>query len=354
MQVNFIDYIDIISGGTPKTSISEYWNGDIPWLAIDDFKSCNRYVYSTTKTITKLGLEKSSTNLLHKNDIIISARGTVGKLALISKDMAFNQSCFGLRVKKDKEKELNPLFLYYYLLENLKYLLKVKHDSIFDTINLESFKYIAIDLPLRLIQDKIAEILSNIDNQIERNNTMVKTLQVLGNIIYSKNIKETNLFFTLDENKIKTGKQDANFATSNGKYKFFTCSEDSFLCDSYEFEGKNILIAGNGNFNVKFYDGYFNAYQRTYVIKEEEIYGNLYYTYSYNTQLLLKGANGSIVKFITIGMLKDIQIPCFSDKTNNTLNSIVSEISCIKQDIDILNKLKQTLLPLLINGQLVV
>lgn len=176
----------------------------------------------------------------------------------------------------------------------------------------------------------------------------------MGNTIYSKNIKETDSFFTLDEDKIKTGKQDANFATPNGKYKFFTCSEDSFLCDSYEFEGKNILIAGNGNFNVKFYDGRFNAYQRTYVIKDEEIYGNLYYTYSYNTQSLLKGANGSIIKFMTIGMLKDIQIPCFSDETNNTLNSIVSEISYIKQDIDNLNKLKQTLLPLLINGQLVV
>lgn len=174
----------------------------------------------------------------------------------------------------------------------------------------------------------------------------------MGNTIYSKNIKETTSFFTLNEDKIKTGKQDANFATPNGQYKFFTCSEDNFLCNSYEFEGKNILIAGNGNFNVKFYDGKFNAYQRTYIIKDDEIFGNLYYTYNYNTQLLLKGANGSIIKFMTIGMLKDIQIPCFSKEVNSILNNIVLEISLIKQDVDKLNNLKQQLLPLLINGQI--
>ena len=174
----------------------------------------------------------------------------------------------------------------------------------------------------------------------------------MGSTIYSKNIKKTKTFFTISEDKIKTGKQDANFATHNGKYKFFTCSEESFLCDDYEFEGKNILIAGNGNFNVKFYDGKFNAYQRTYIIKNDDIFGNLFYTYFYNTQSLLKGANGSIIKFMTIGMLKDIQIPCFSKEINNILNSVVLRISNINEETNKLNNLKNKLLPLLINGQL--
>ena len=348
MIVNFLENIEIISGGTPKTSVDEYWNGDIPWISIDDFKNSNRYVLETSKYITNKGLEKSATNLLHKNDIIISARGSVGKIALIKKDMAFNQSCFGLRVKNTK---INPVFLFYYLRENVYKLLPINHGSTFDTINTKTFETIKIDLPDRPIQDKIVEILSNIDNQIERNNEMTKRLQVLGNTIYSKNVKETNDFFIIDESKIKTGKQDANFATPNGNYKFFTCSEDSFLCDSYEFDGKNILIAGNGNFNVKFYDGKFNAYQRTYVIKDDTIYGNLYYTYSYNTQSLLKGANGSIIKFMTIGMLKDIPIPDFSREVNDALNNIVYEINKIKQENDNLNQLKSKLLPLLINGQ---
>ena len=94
--------IDIIGGGTPKTSIEEYWNGSIPWLSVKDFNDDYRKVYKTEKTITELGLNKSSTKLLQENDLIISARGTVGELAQIPIPMAFNQSCYGLRGKKDK------------------------------------------------------------------------------------------------------------------------------------------------------------------------------------------------------------------------------------------------------------
>ena len=110
MLVNLIDYVDIISGGTPRTQINEYRNGNIPWLTIDDFRDANKYVYIALKFITNAGLQNSATNILHKNDIIISARGTVGKIALIYQDMAFNQSCFGLRVKDTCI--LNPEFLF--------------------------------------------------------------------------------------------------------------------------------------------------------------------------------------------------------------------------------------------------
>ena len=88
---------EIISGGTPKTSIAEYWNGNIFWLSVKDFNTDSKYVYKSEKTITELGLKNSSTNILQKGDIIISARGTVGELAMIPYDMAFNQSCYGIR-----------------------------------------------------------------------------------------------------------------------------------------------------------------------------------------------------------------------------------------------------------------
>ena len=113
MLVNLIDYVNVVSGGTPKTQIKEYWNGNIPWLTIDDFRDVNKYVYRTLKSITNAGLQNSATNILHTNDIIISARGTVGKIALIYQDMAFNQSCFGLQVKETNI--LNQEYLFYYL-----------------------------------------------------------------------------------------------------------------------------------------------------------------------------------------------------------------------------------------------
>ena len=70
------DLIDLIGGGTPKTSIPDYWNGEIPWLSVVDFNNGKKYVNESEKKITQHGLENSSTKLLEKDDIIISARGT--------------------------------------------------------------------------------------------------------------------------------------------------------------------------------------------------------------------------------------------------------------------------------------
>ena len=185
MLVKLLNYVEIISGGTPKTNVSAYWNGNIPWIAIDDFKETNKYIYETKKCITYDGLKNSNTNILRNKDIIISARGTVGKLALIHHDMAFNQSCFGIHIK-DKLK-LDPEYLFYYLKSNLIFILKKSQGAIFDSINLDSFKYIEIDLPPIIEQIKCTEILSSIDFQIERNNAMVKRLQVL--MLWSKDYK---------------------------------------------------------------------------------------------------------------------------------------------------------------------
>src|SRR5690554_2888107 len=84
------EVINLIGGGTPKTSVSEYWNGDIPWLSVVDFNNENRWVSSAEKSITELGLKNSSTKLLNIGDIIISARGTVGVMAQLKNEMAFN------------------------------------------------------------------------------------------------------------------------------------------------------------------------------------------------------------------------------------------------------------------------
>ena len=82
------DVIELIGGGTPKTTNSAYWGGDIPWISVVDFASETHWVDNTEKTITQLGLDDSSTKLLKAGDIIISARGTVGELAQLRKPMA--------------------------------------------------------------------------------------------------------------------------------------------------------------------------------------------------------------------------------------------------------------------------
>ncbi|MCM1474075.1 MAG: restriction endonuclease subunit S [Muribaculaceae bacterium] len=169
-----------MGGGTPKTSCAEYWNGDIPWLSVKDFNNDNRYVYSTEKTITQSGLEHSSTKLLQKDDIIISARGTVGEMAMIPFPMAFNQSCYGIRGKEYVDKS----FLYY-LLKNSIYKLKaLTHGSVFDTITKNTFAEIDINLPDLETQKKTGYLLGLLDNKIELNNRINKNLEEQAQAIF--------------------------------------------------------------------------------------------------------------------------------------------------------------------------
>lgn len=166
--------MDIIGGGTPKTSNPEYWNGNIPWLSVKDFNNDYRYVYETEKAITQAGLDNSSTKMLKRNDSIISARGTVGEMAMIPFPMAFNQSCYGLRAKKGL---VDAEYLYYLIKHNVVVLKKNTHGSVFDTITHDTFDDIEVELPSLKEQKVVASILRNLDDKIEVNNEINKNLE---------------------------------------------------------------------------------------------------------------------------------------------------------------------------------
>ena len=172
-QIPIIECIDLIGGGTPKTSVAEYWDGDIPWLSVKDFNNDYRHVYTTEKHITEAGLNNSSTKLLQKDDIIISARGTVGEMAMIPFPMAFNQSCYGIRAKEG----VSSTFLYYLLKNSISKLKRMTHGSVFDTITRDTFATLIVGIPDRSTQDTIAEILAAIDDKIEINNKINDNLQ---------------------------------------------------------------------------------------------------------------------------------------------------------------------------------
>ena len=181
MIIKFKEAVDIISGGTPNTKTPAYWNGSIPWLSVVDFGNVNKYVESTEKTITEEGLKNSATKMLLAEDIILSARGTVGAMAMLKCPMAFNQSCFGLRAK---EAVLNQQFLYYFLRFYMKNIAKKSQGSVFDTINLDTFDMITLDIPSILVQEKIACILSDIDAKIDNNNAIAAELEDMAKDLY--------------------------------------------------------------------------------------------------------------------------------------------------------------------------
>ena len=175
------DLCELIGGGTPKTTVSEYWGGNIPWLSVTDFNTGRKFCFDAEKKITERGLKESSTKILKKGQIIISARGTVGVISMLGKDMAFNQSNYGVDAKK--ELTTND-FLYYLLKDNLANFISVSYGAVFDTITKETFNQINISLPTLPEQNLIAETLSSLDDKIDLLHRQNKTLEALAETLF--------------------------------------------------------------------------------------------------------------------------------------------------------------------------
>lgn len=211
------DIVDIISGGTPKTSVSDYWGGNIPWISIKDFNFGNVYINQTEKSITQMGLNNSSTNILKKNDIIISARGTVGCLAIINRKMAFNQSCYGIRVKN--EIQINPKYLYWYL-KNIMNELKTKtHGSVFDTIIKTDLENLKVNIPDIKVQNIVATIIDNITKKIMCNN------EINNNLYELMKIKFNDYIDNMEEYEESVLSKIANYKNGLAMQKFRPVNE---------------------------------------------------------------------------------------------------------------------------------
>lgn len=176
------DLINLIGGGTPKTNVAEYWNGNIPWLSVVDFGGDTKYVYDTEKHITEAGLQNSSTKILKQGQLIISARGTIGAMAILKRDMAFNQSCYGIDATEYSSND----FLYYLIKQNLIELKSKANGAVFDTITRETFNHIEVSVPKIEAQNKIAFILSSLDEKIENNLNTNKTLEEIARTIFKE------------------------------------------------------------------------------------------------------------------------------------------------------------------------
>ena len=113
--------------------------------------------------------------------------------------------------------------------------------------------------------------------------------------------------------KIKTGKLDANASSDDGEYPFFTCSIEPLKISSFSYDCECCLVAGNGDLNVKYYNGKFDAYQRTYIIesldKEKLDVMYLYFFLCSYIEVLRKQSIGGVIKYIKLGNLTDALIP---------------------------------------------
>ena len=218
-EYRYTDLATIIGGGTPKTSVSDYWNGEIPWLSVKDFLPVTKYVYDTEKHISELGLLNSSTKLLEKNDIVISARGTIGAMAMIPYPMCFNQSCFGLRGNNIVDKN----FLYYLTQTKVNELRKSAHGSVFDTITRETFDNLRCLVPPLQTQQKIGNILSSLDSKIELNKRINDNLEQQAQALFKS--------WFVDN-------PDSNWANTS-------LSEVASFVGGYSYKGEELAVSSN-------------------------------------------------------------------------------------------------------------
>ena len=140
--VPFTEIADVLSGGTPKTTMQEFWGGSIPFFSPKDAPE-SFYVTNTEKSITEIGLRKCNSKLYEKDTVFITARGTVGKVVMPSMDMAMNQSCYALRGKKG----ISQLYLFLTTREQVDYLKKNTGGATFDTIVIDTFRGMLIVKP---------------------------------------------------------------------------------------------------------------------------------------------------------------------------------------------------------------
>ncbi len=182
-DTSLFDIIILVGGGTPKTMVAEYWDGNIGWLAGGDISSHHKgFISKTEKTITQTGLEKSSAKLLPKYATVISARGTVGKYCLLAEPMTFSQSNYGVLPKFED----CYFFIYLLISHSVEELQAAAYGSVFDTITTKTFQEHNITLPDEKIVKEFEEEIKPYFTKIESNTKQIQTLENLRDTLLPK------------------------------------------------------------------------------------------------------------------------------------------------------------------------
>lgn len=224
-------------------------------------------------------------------------------------------------------------FIYYYLL----------HKKIPDTGYNRHFKWVKeLEFPEipRSIQSDIVQKFEVLNDLISRKNKLLELFDILIKSRFDELIigdKCDRLLFN-DLFFCSTGKLDSNAAVKGGRYPFFTCAKEIFYINDYAFDQEALLLAGNnaaGKYDVKYYNGKFNAYQRTYVLslRKKGIYSIFKKQLEDKLEYLQIQSKGSTTRYLTMGILKkltfyvpDMEIQLKLDKEIQQINKLKSDV----------------------------
>jgi type I restriction enzyme S subunit len=342
----------VTSGGTPKANVSSYYYPPIiPWLKTKEVNYCR--ITETENFISEEGLNNSSAKLIAPNSVIIAMYGqgdTAGRVAINKIPLTTNQACCNLTIDESKA---DYEFIYYQLCTLYNKMVSLKAGAAQPNLNAQIIKNLEVLLPSLPMQHHIATALSRYDSLIENYQKQIKLLEEAAQRLYKEwfvdlrfpGHENTKIVDGVPEGWVKkkvgditpiiTGKKDANFGTDNGSFPFFTCAQEPIKAPSYSFDTSAVILAGNGDFNVKLFRGKFEAYQRTYVLEpnNESLLYLLYFCISENMNRLATGASGSTIKFLTKGMIESLDISEPAIFVINSFNRILEPIQTQKEKL---------------------
>ena len=328
------DIADIVGGGTPDTSVVEYWGGNIQWFTPSEIGK-EKYARLSERTITEAGIKNSSAKLLPQGTILLSSRATIGECSIARQECTTNQGFQSLIAETDK---VTSEFLYYLVPTIKKEMLRRSCGSTFLEISANELRKIYVFRPSLIEQNKLAEFMSLLDLRIETQKKIIEKLESFIKGLCQKlfNFDEYSTYFLGDICSITTGKLDANAMVENGKYPFFTCAEEVFGIGEYAFDTEALLISGNGaNLGyIHYYNGKFNAYQRTYVLDKFAIdinYVRLYLE-TFLKYRIEQEKNTGNTPYIVLGTLSKMKI-----KVPNTITqqNIILSLVFLKEKLSI-------------------
>ena len=277
-----------------------------------------------------------------------------------------------------KGKKVINDFLYYFIQQdNFNYIANVSIGMIMPRADWSYMSEISFNIPPLDEQKRIAAALSKIDAYLENTIKLIEKKERFKRGIAKKlltckegeNIPEARFKGFEDEWKtktlenicknIKTGKLNANAMEKDGQYRFYTCAKDYYKINTYAFDGEAILISGNGAHvgYVHYYNGKFNAYQRTYVLMdftENILFIKYYLDIHLKYKINIENNKGNI-PYIVLNTIKDMEIKFPSleeqEKIGGYLSLLDAEIDNLKKQKELIKEMKRGAMQKLLSGE---
>lgn len=229
------DIAEVVGGGTPDTTDSTLWNGGIQWFTPTEVGH-SKYVSMSARTISQLGLQKSSAKILPAGSILLSSRATVGECSITQKDCTTNQGFQNLIPKKG----INNEFLYYLAQTQKRHFIKYASGSTFLEISNSEIKKTKCAIPSIEEQTEIATFLSSIDRKIEVQNKIISDLKVLKKELCNKLFNSSHCDKTIEIRQVADIHGGYAFNSkayiNDGKYKIVTIGNvtgDKYISGDY-------------------------------------------------------------------------------------------------------------------------